>query len=97
MTLNQEQGIIRVGIADINIAYKDSIIRTAGLGSCVGVVLYNSSYKIAGMVHIMLPDSSLARGNIFNKAKYADTGILELISRLNEMGIKKQMLKLFIV
>lgn len=93
MTLNQEQGIIRVGIADINIAYKDSIIRTAGLGSCVGVVLYSSSYKIAGMVHIMLPDSSLARGNIFNKAKYADTGILELISRLNEMGIKKQMLK----
>ena len=93
MNLNQEQEIIRVGIADMNIACKDSIIRTAGLGSCVGLVLYNSTYKIAGMVHIMLPDSSLARGNVFNKAKYADTGILELISRLKEMGIKKHMLK----
>ena len=36
-------------------------IRTSGLGSCVGVVLYDEAKKIAGMVHIMLPDSSLGK------------------------------------
>ncbi|OCA89613.1 chemotaxis protein CheD [Pradoshia sp. D12] len=93
MNPRHEQEIIRVGIADMNFAYKGSIIRTAGLGSCVGVVLYCPSQQIAGMVHVMLPDSSLARGKTFNKAKYADTAIPELIKQFKNKGIKSQLLK----
>lgn len=93
MIFNHEEEVIRVGIADMKIAKGDSIIRTAGLGSCVGIVLYSPTKKIAGMAHIMLPNSSLARGEIFNKAKYADTAILELLAQLENKGIKRQMLK----
>lgn len=53
---------IKVGIADLKVAKAPNILRTAGLGSCVGVILYDVNKKIAGMAHIMLPDSSLARG-----------------------------------
>ena len=52
--------IVKVGIADMNIVRTPSVIRTAGLGSCVGVVLYDLRKEIAGMVHVMLPDSVLA-------------------------------------
>ena len=53
--------IIQVGIADMNIARAPDTLRTSGLGSCVGVVLYDLSQKQAGMAHIMLRDSCLAR------------------------------------
>lgn len=93
MNPSHDYEIIRVGIADMKIACRDSIIKTAGLGSCVGVVLYSTTQKVAGMAHVMLPDSSLARGRTFNKAKYADTAIPELIAQLENKGVKRQMLK----
>lgn len=73
---------IKVGIADANIVSGQDTIRTSGLGSCVGVVLYDERSKIAGLVHIMLPDSALARSGEINPAKFADTGIPYLISLL---------------
>ncbi|WP_042348890.1 chemotaxis protein CheD [Bacillus massiliigorillae] len=85
--------IIKVGIADMNIVYPPCIIRTAGLGSCVGVVLYDQWKELAGMVHVMLPDSSLAKEGQLNVAKYADTGVKELVKRLQNEGAKTSMLK----
>lgn len=85
--------IIKVGIADMNIVYPPYIIRTAGLGSCVGVVLYDQWKEIAGMVHVMLPDSSLAKEGHLNVAKYADTGVRELVKRLQNEGARTSMLK----
>ena len=56
VTINE---VIRVGIADMNVVKYPETIRTSGLGSCVGVVLYDEQKKIAGMLHVMLPDSNL--------------------------------------
>ena len=53
--------IVKVGIADMNIIKYPSLIRTSGLGSCVGVVIYDEKKELAGLAHVMLPDSSLAR------------------------------------
>src|SRR5680860_422639 len=52
MTILKE--VVRVGIADMNVVKVPNTIRTSGLGSCVGVVLYDDKKKIAGMVHICL-------------------------------------------
>jgi chemotaxis protein CheD len=79
------QSVIKVGIADMKTLKEDGSIRTSGLGSCVGVVLYDDYMKIAGMVHVMLPSSSIAKEPL-NAAKYADSGVEELISRLKGMG-----------
>ncbi|UTR10844.1 chemotaxis protein CheD [Evansella sp. LMS18] len=72
--------VIRVGMADINFAASPSTIRTSGLGSCVGVVIYDEKLNIGGMAHIMLPDSSMSRGGIVQRAKYADTAVTDLVS-----------------
>lgn len=83
---------IKVGIADMNICKAPDKITTIGLGSCVGVVLYDSSRKVAGLVHIMLPDSTKIKQNQ-NKMKFADTGIELLISELEKNGSNKNSLK----
>ncbi|MGE7664991.1 chemotaxis protein CheD [Ureibacillus composti] len=77
---------VKVGIAQMDIVKTPNTIRTSGLGSCVGVVLYDETKNIAGLVHVMLPDSSLARKESINAAKFADTGIEELIERLKREG-----------
>jgi chemotaxis protein CheD len=80
--------IIKVGMADLNVAAFPNRIRTTGLGSCVGVVLYDPLNKIGGMAHVMLPDSSLSKG-IINEAKYADTAIPRLIQELEKAGAER--------
>ena len=67
-------------------------ITTLGLGSCVGVVIYDATAKIAGLVHVMLPDSTKIKNNE-NKAKFADTGIEEMVRQVVEAGGVKSRLK----
>ena len=81
-----QQQAVKVGMADLNIASGGSSIRTTGLGSCVGVTLYDRDKKIGGMAHVMLPDSAIAREEEFNRAKYADTALPLLIERLEKAG-----------
>jgi chemotaxis protein CheD len=83
--------IIKVGMADMNVCTAPDMITTLGLGSCVGIVLYDPSTKISGLVHIMLPDSTKIINNE-NKAKFADTGIDSLIELMTGIGAKKRLL-----
>ncbi len=83
--------MIKVGMADLNICLAPQALTTLGLGSCVGIVLFDSSSKTAGMVHVMLPDSTKIRNNE-NTAKFADTGIDALIERMVSIGANKNRL-----
>lgn len=84
--------MIKVGMADMNYCHAPDAITTLGLGSCVGVVLYDPNAKIAGLVHIMLPDSTKIRNNE-NGAKFADTGIDEMLRRVISAGASRKALK----
>jgi len=77
--------MIKVGMADLKVCHAPDAVTTLGLGSCVGVALYDKVTKIAGLVHVMLPDSTQVRQNA-NKAKFADTGIDELIKVMTAAG-----------
>ncbi len=77
--------VIKVGMADLNLCRDPDIITTLGLGSCIGIALYDPSTKIGGLAHIMLPDSTKMRNNS-NIAKFADTGIEELLNRMLKAG-----------
>ncbi len=82
---------VKVGMADLNVCTSPDSIITLGLGSCVGAVLYDPTTKICGMVHVMLPDSTaIGVGN--NPAKFADTGMDELLKRVLAKGAKKEKL-----
>jgi len=80
--------VIKVGMADMNVASCPDALTTLGLGSCIGLCLYDSVAKVAGMVHIMLPYSSNGLGEN-NPAKYADTGIPLLIDKMEKKGAIK--------
>ena len=84
--------VIKVGMADLNICKSPDIITTLGLGSCIGIALYDPTTKLGGLAHIMLPDSTQIRNNS-NIAKFADTGIEELVRRMTEAGALKSRLK----
>lgn len=79
---------IQVGIAELKIGKSPEKIITIGLGSCVGVTLYDPISKIGGMVHIMLPNSKEIKNND-NVAKFADTGIPKLLQEVIKKGAKK--------
>lgn len=85
--------VIKVGIADVNVVTPPNTIRTSGLGSCVGVVVYDLSKQLAGLAHVMLPDSRMAKQKTINIYKYADTAIDSLIEMLSLMGAKRFALK----
>jgi chemotaxis protein CheD len=81
--------IVKVGMADMNISCRvPSILTTLGLGSCIGIALYDPTTKIAGLAHIMLPDSTQIKNNQ-NIAKFADTASIELINRMVKVGANK--------
>ena len=80
--------LIKVGIADMNIVKAPDKITTIGLGSCIGIAIRDKQLKIGGLVHIMLPDSTQVKSNA-NIAKFADTGIPELVKKLEGMGCKR--------
>ena len=80
--------VIKVGMADLNVCKAPDVITTLGLGSCIGLVFYDPVSKVGGMVHYMLPDSTKVRNNS-NIAKFADTGIDELLRRLIAAGANK--------
>ncbi|MCI9123290.1 MAG: chemotaxis protein CheD [Eubacterium sp.] len=77
--------MIKVGMADLNICKNPDAITTLGLGSCIGIAIYDPVTKIGGLAHIMLPDSTKIRNNS-NIAKFADTGITELVNRMVRAG-----------
>ncbi|MBR1865874.1 MAG: chemotaxis protein CheD [Lachnospiraceae bacterium] len=81
--------IIKVGMADLKTCISPNGLTTLGLGSCVGIALRDPIKKVGGMVHIMLPDSTAIRTERVNLAKFADTGIPELIRQMEQLGADK--------
>ncbi|MCX7708902.1 MAG: chemotaxis protein CheD [Clostridia bacterium] len=82
------ENVIKVGMADLAAAGHPGILTTLGLGSCVGIALYDSTSKIIGLAHVMLPSSLQAKNNS-NIAKFADTAIVKLVDDMMKMGARR--------
>jgi chemotaxis protein CheD len=83
---------IIVGISDLKVSNspEDTLV-TYALGSCIGVAVYDPKAKVGGLLHFMLPDSSLD----MNKARltpgmFADTGIVTLFKTCYAYGAEKK-------
>lgn len=78
------QDKIITGIADIKVGKSPSWIIT-NLGSCIAVCLYDQKQKVGGMLHLMMAAAGPAQEKPdFKPAKYADTGIPELIRAMKK-------------
>jgi len=60
---------------------------TIGLGSCIGLTMYDPTHKVGAMVHIMLPESA---NRTDRPGKYADTAVPLLVNELVAVGCKNR-------
>lgn len=77
--------LIKVGMADYKVGCNPASLISYGLGSCIGIALYDSVTRIGGLAHIMLPDSTQAR-SAENPAKFADTAIPLVLEEMIKLG-----------
>jgi chemotaxis protein CheD len=86
-----------VGVGDAGVSSDpDSVILTYALGSCIAVMLLDPVAKVAGMVHYMLPESSLSSEKANSRPwMFADTGIPLLLQVTLKSGADKRRLLVF--
>lgn len=95
MQPDAREGVIVVGVGDRRVGSPPaSSVATYALGSCVAVVAWDWKLKIGGLLHAMLPDSSIdpvkARAN---PSVFVDTGVPALLHDLIEKGSSKKHLR----
>lgn len=83
---------LTIGIAEQVVSRSPDRLVTLGLGSCVGLVLFDPVRKIGGMVHIMLPTAPQGMA-VVNKFKFADTAVPEMIRLLIDAGAARYALQ----
>ncbi len=86
------ENLIIVGMADLKHCKVPMILTTLGLGSCVGIALYEPYAKVAGLAHCMLPDSTQIQNNS-NVAKFVDTAVVKLLRDMMLAGARKDLIK----
>ncbi|GHV46490.1 putative chemoreceptor glutamine deamidase CheD [Clostridia bacterium] len=79
---------ISVGISDWKIAAPPSVLVTYALGSCIGICMYDKTKPLAGLSHIMLPDSTAAGAGAINRMKFADTAIPDMYAAMLKQGAR---------
>jgi chemotaxis protein CheD len=89
---------IVVGIADCQTSKdRNSTLVTYALGSCVGIGVYDPAASVAGLLHILLPESSLDLEKAAkNPCMFADTGVVQLLNRCEELGAAKSRLRVWL-
>jgi chemotaxis protein CheD len=89
---------IVVGISDCQTSKdRNSTLVTYALGSCVGVGVFDPANSVAGLLHILLPESSLdAEKAARNPCMFADTGVVQLLDRCQELGAAKSRLRVWL-
>jgi len=87
-----------VGVGDLGVSNNTSItLSTYALGSCVAVAVYDPIAKAGGLLHMMLPDSTISPEKaIAQPAMFADTGLPMLFRALTGIKAERGRLRLFV-
>ncbi|WP_438316669.1 chemotaxis protein CheD [Candidatus Caldatribacterium sp. SIUC1] len=79
---------IAVGMAEYRVSNDpEDVLCVLGLGSCVGVCLYDPVRRIGGMVHVLLPEHLPGQSNPF---KFADTAVPALLAEVERAGASRR-------
>lgn len=95
MLTDARESVIVVGVGDRRVASPPAVsLATYALGSCVALVAWDWKLKAGGLLHAMLPDSSIdpARA-LANPSIFVDTGVPALLRDLLERGSSRKQLR----
>lgn len=76
---------LHVPVAGVAVAGGDEVLSAVGLGSCVAVMLHDPVHGVAGMAHVLLPDTTLTR-DTRRPGKCANSAIPHLMELMQEAG-----------
>src|SRR4051794_40318201 len=87
-----------VGVGDLGASNNPMLtLSTYALGSCVAVVAYDPATRASGILHLMLPDSSISPDKAIGQpAMFADTGLPLLFRALDGLKGDRSRLRLFV-
>ncbi|MCL4370472.1 MAG: chemotaxis protein CheD [Chloroflexi bacterium] len=81
-----DQVVVPVGIGELRASKDPSEVLVAyGLGSCVGVCMYDPESKVGGLAHVMLPNSADAHSQR-PLSKFADQAVPMLMEEMRKLG-----------
>lgn len=81
----------RVGISEFKTGRAPAVLVTYGLGSCLGIALYDPRRQLGGLAHTLLPQSR--PGDQARETKYVDSAIRLMMAELLELGAEKEFLE----
>ena len=86
-----------IGVADLHVSNRPELsLVTYALGSCIGLMVYDPVAKVGGMLHYMLPESSLDPEKAARTpAMFADAGIPLLFRKCYVLGAEKKRMTVF--
>jgi chemotaxis protein CheD len=84
----QAKKALVVGVADMVSSNDPSAeLVTYSLGSCLGVVVYDPVKKAGGLLHLMLPDSTISPEKAVTKPyMFVDTGVPRVFKSVYSLG-----------
>lgn len=87
-----------VGVGDMAVSNNDTVtLSTYALGSCVGVIAYDPLARAGGILHLMLPDSTISPDKATRQpAMFADTGIPLLLKGLIGVRADRSRIRIFL-
>jgi chemotaxis protein CheD len=90
---------IIVGVSDMKVSRDpNGVLVTYSLGSCIGIAVYDPVAGVGGLLHYMLPESSLDSAKAAsNPFMFADTGIPRLFKSVYELGGIKSRMRVIMV
>ncbi len=88
-----EQKVV-VGVAEMAVTNNPSaILSTYSLGSCLGIGVHDPVRRVGGLLHIMLPDSTIDPAKASARpAMFVDTGVPALFRAAYQLGAERQRL-----
>ncbi|HUA20133.1 MAG TPA: chemotaxis protein CheD [Bryobacteraceae bacterium] len=88
-----------IGISDCAVTNdRDRSLITYALGSCIAIAIHDRVANVGGMLHFMLPDSTMNPAKAqANPWVFADTGIPRLFQQAYQCGADKRRLSVYLL
>jgi chemotaxis protein CheD len=91
-----DKSVITVGVADMKVSNEPGAsLVTYALGSCIGLLAYDPTVRMGGLLHLQLPESqAFGTQGQEHPFKFADTGIAALLDTMTGAGAHKNRLQI---
>ncbi len=82
----------RIGISEYGVGVAPEVLITYGLGSCLGILLYDGNRRLGGLAHTLLPAPRPGRPEE-RPGKFVTSAVAEMLAQLLSQGAERSALR----